>query len=78
MAATMIDTEGAPAPKVVPPKVIPFFPTFQSYLAMGDQLYQKGHYIKAIESYSMGLMLKVDDKDCLAARSKCFLKMGDP
>ncbi|KAM4598220.1 outer dynein arm-docking complex subunit 4 [Polymixia lowei] len=51
--------------------------TFSTYVAEGDQLYHKGEYMKAIESYSTALILQPDDKNCLVARSKCYLKMGD-
>lgn len=38
----MSDTEGDQGPKS----------TFSTYMAEGDQLYQKGEYVKAVESYS--------------------------
>ncbi|XP_064843448.1 outer dynein arm-docking complex subunit 4 isoform X2 [Oncorhynchus masou masou] len=63
----MSDNEGDQGPKS----------TFSTYMAEGDQLYQKGEYVKAIESYSTALILQPDDKNCLVARSKCYVKMGD-
>uniref|UniRef100_A0A667XPV5 Outer dynein arm-docking complex subunit 4 n=1 Tax=Myripristis murdjan TaxID=586833 RepID=A0A667XPV5_9TELE len=52
--------------------------TFLTYVAEGDQLYHKGEYVKAIESFSTALILQPGDKSCLVARSKCYLKTGDP
>ncbi|XP_071401543.1 outer dynein arm-docking complex subunit 4 isoform X1 [Centroberyx affinis] len=51
--------------------------TFPTYMAEGEQLYHKGEYLKAVESYSTALTLQPDDKNCFVARSKCYLKMGD-
>ncbi|XP_075702621.1 outer dynein arm-docking complex subunit 4 isoform X2 [Rhinoderma darwinii] len=52
--------------------------TFTTYMAEGEQLYQKGEYDKARESFSNALELQPTEKHCLVARSKCFLKLGDP
>ncbi|MBN3296485.1 TTC25 protein, partial [Amia calva] len=52
--------------------------SFSTYIAEGDQLYLKGEYIKSIESYTTALSLQPDDKHCLVARSRCYLRMGDP
>nr|XP_015217704.1 PREDICTED: tetratricopeptide repeat protein 25 isoform X1 [Lepisosteus oculatus] len=52
--------------------------SFTTYIAEGDQLYQKGEHVKAIESYTTALSLQPDDRNCLVARSRCYLKMGDP
>uniref|UniRef100_A0A673J9L8 Outer dynein arm-docking complex subunit 4 n=1 Tax=Sinocyclocheilus rhinocerous TaxID=307959 RepID=A0A673J9L8_9TELE len=51
--------------------------TFSTYVAEGDQLFQKGEYVKAVESFSTALNLQPDDKNCLVARSRCYLKLGD-
>ncbi|KAJ7992338.1 hypothetical protein DPEC_G00277490 [Dallia pectoralis] len=64
----MSDTEGDQGPKS----------TFSTYMAEGDQLFHKGEYVKAIESYSTALIIQPDDKNCLVCRSKCYVKMGDP
>ncbi|XP_075071427.1 outer dynein arm-docking complex subunit 4 isoform X2 [Mixophyes fleayi] len=52
--------------------------TFVTYMAEGEQLYQKGEYHKSKESFSNALDLQPNEKHCLVARSKCFLKLGDP
>uniref|UniRef100_A0A3P8YQS2 Outer dynein arm-docking complex subunit 4 n=1 Tax=Esox lucius TaxID=8010 RepID=A0A3P8YQS2_ESOLU len=52
--------------------------TFSTYMAEGDQLFHKGEYVKAIESYSTALIIQPDERNCLVARSKCYVKMGDP
>uniref|UniRef100_A0A8C5V1A4 Outer dynein arm-docking complex subunit 4 n=1 Tax=Microcebus murinus TaxID=30608 RepID=A0A8C5V1A4_MICMU len=51
--------------------------TFPSYMAEGERLYLCGEFSKAIQSFSNALHLQNGDKNCLVARSKCFLKMGD-
>ncbi|XP_026064465.1 outer dynein arm-docking complex subunit 4 isoform X2 [Carassius auratus] len=51
--------------------------TFSTYVAEGDQLFQKGEYVKAIESFSTALSLQPGDKNCLVSRSRCYLKLGD-
>ncbi|XP_043085613.1 outer dynein arm-docking complex subunit 4 [Puntigrus tetrazona] len=63
----MSDNEEGPGPKS----------TFSTYVAEGDQLFQKGEYVKATESFSTALSLQPDDKNCLVARSRCYLKLGD-
>ncbi|KAM4691884.1 outer dynein arm-docking complex subunit 4 [Rhinophrynus dorsalis] len=52
--------------------------SFTTYMAEGEQLYQKGEYSKAKESFTTALLLQPTEKNCLVARSKCFLKLGDP
>ncbi|XP_012512143.1 PREDICTED: tetratricopeptide repeat protein 25 [Propithecus coquereli] len=51
--------------------------TFPSYMAEGERLYLCGEFSKAVQSFSNALHLQNGDKNCLVARSKCFLKMGD-
>ncbi|CAH6776133.1 outer dynein arm-docking complex subunit 4 [Phodopus roborovskii] len=51
--------------------------TFPSYMAEGERLYLCGDYAKAAQSFSNALHLQSGDKNCLVARSKCYLKMGD-
>ncbi|XP_030076979.1 outer dynein arm-docking complex subunit 4 [Microcaecilia unicolor] len=50
--------------------------TYIGYLAEGEQLYQKGEYRKAIDCYTCSLQHQPADKNCLVARSKCYLKLG--
>ncbi|XP_041634188.1 outer dynein arm-docking complex subunit 4 [Cheilinus undulatus] len=49
---------------------------FSTLVAVGDCLYLKGVYNKAIDSYTAALSMKPDDKTCLVGRSKCYLRMG--
>uniref|UniRef100_A0A8C5YY90 Uncharacterized protein n=1 Tax=Marmota marmota marmota TaxID=9994 RepID=A0A8C5YY90_MARMA len=51
--------------------------TFPSYMAEGERLYLRGEFSKAAQSFSNALHLQNGDKNCLVARSKCYLKMGD-
>ncbi|XP_051988769.1 outer dynein arm-docking complex subunit 4-like isoform X3 [Xyrauchen texanus] len=51
--------------------------TFTTYMAEGDQLFHKGEYVKATESFSAALSLQPGEKTCLVARSKCYVKLGD-
>lgn len=51
--------------------------TFESYRAEGDALYKNAEYRKAIESLTTALEMKANDKDCLVARSRCYLMLGD-
>uniref|UniRef100_A0AAY4BDE1 Outer dynein arm-docking complex subunit 4 n=1 Tax=Denticeps clupeoides TaxID=299321 RepID=A0AAY4BDE1_9TELE len=51
--------------------------TFFSYVAEGDQFYQKGEFSRATESYSTALAQQPQEKNCLVARSRCYVKMGD-
>ncbi|XP_031750580.1 tetratricopeptide repeat protein 25 isoform X2 [Xenopus tropicalis] len=62
------ETEGEQAPQS----------TFATYMAEGEQLYHKAEYKKAKDSFTAALHLQPEDKNCLVARSKCFLKLGDP
>lgn len=52
--------------------------SFGTYLAEGDALFKQSEFKKALESYSLALELEPEDKNCLVARSKCYLKLGDP
>ncbi|XDA72244.1 hypothetical protein R6Z07F_002533 [Ovis aries] len=51
--------------------------TFPSYMVEGERLYLCGEFAKAAHSFSNALHLQSGDKNCLVARSKCFLKMGE-
>ncbi|XP_032471245.1 tetratricopeptide repeat protein 25 isoform X2 [Phocoena sinus] len=51
--------------------------TFPSYMAEGERLYLCGEFAKAAHSFSNALHLQNRDKNCLVARSKCFLRMGE-
>ncbi|KAJ3053620.1 Tetratricopeptide repeat protein 25, partial [Rhizoclosmatium hyalinum] len=51
--------------------------SFQSLYAEGDILAKQGDYKKAIIAYTKALAMKLDDKNCLVARSKCYLQLGD-
>ncbi|XP_065766831.1 outer dynein arm-docking complex subunit 4 isoform X2 [Muntiacus reevesi] len=51
--------------------------TFPSYMAEGERLYLCGEFAKAAHSFSNALHLQSGDRNCLVARSKCFLKMGE-
>lgn len=51
--------------------------TFAIYMAQADQMFQKGEYSKAIESYSTALILQPGERSCLVARSKCYVKMAE-
>ncbi|XP_049558575.1 outer dynein arm-docking complex subunit 4 isoform X2 [Orcinus orca] len=51
--------------------------TFTSYMAEGERLYLCGEFAKAAHSFSNALHLQNGDKNCLVARSKCFLRMGE-
>eukprot|EP01135_Chromosphaera_perkinsii_P003454 Nk52_evm23s243 gene=Nk52_evmTU23s243 len=43
----------------------------------GDILAKQGEYKKAVESFSKALEVRPGDKNCLVARSKCLLNIGD-
>ncbi|KAM5212767.1 outer dynein arm-docking complex subunit 4 isoform 2-T2 [Hipposideros larvatus] len=59
------------------PKTEALRSTFPSYMAEGERLYLCGEFSKAALSFSNALRLQNSDKNCLVARSKCFLKMGE-
>lgn len=52
--------------------------SFSTYLAEGDVLFKQGEFKKALESYSLANDIQPEDRNCLVARSKCYLKLGDP
>ncbi|XP_012893427.1 PREDICTED: tetratricopeptide repeat protein 25 [Dipodomys ordii] len=54
-----------------------FRSTFSSYMAEGERLYLCGEFSKAAQSFSNALHMQDGDKNCLVARSKCYLKMGE-
>ncbi|KAJ3124217.1 Tetratricopeptide repeat protein 25 [Physocladia obscura] len=51
--------------------------SFQSLFAEGDILAKQGGFYKAIEAYTKALELRPGEKNCLVARSKCNLQLGD-
>ncbi|ELT90815.1 hypothetical protein CAPTEDRAFT_148055 [Capitella teleta] len=51
--------------------------TFESYRAEGDLLYKNANYTKAAECYTIALDIRLGDNDCLVARSRCYLQLGD-
>jgi len=51
--------------------------TFETYRAEGEGLYKNGEYRKAIDSFTTALELHQNDQNCLVARSRCYLQLGD-
>ncbi|XP_069733099.1 outer dynein arm-docking complex subunit 4 [Phaenicophaeus curvirostris] len=51
--------------------------TFPSLMTGGTQLFRLKEYDKALRCFDNALKLRAGDKDCLVARSKCYLKLGD-
>ncbi|XP_053944682.1 outer dynein arm-docking complex subunit 4 isoform X1 [Cuculus canorus] len=51
--------------------------TFPNLLSEGKQLFRLKEYDKALRCFDNALKLRAGDKDCLVARSKCYLKLGD-
>ncbi|KAL8175956.1 UNVERIFIED_CONTAM: Tetratricopeptide repeat protein 25 [Gekko kuhli] len=51
--------------------------TFPSFMAEGLMLSRRGELAKALNCYSYALQLQVGDRNCLVARSKCYLRLGD-
>ncbi|XP_068774834.1 outer dynein arm-docking complex subunit 4 isoform X2 [Struthio camelus] len=51
--------------------------TFPSFVAEGTLLVRRGEHGKALPCFTNALQLRPDDKHCLVARSKCYLKLGD-
>ncbi|XP_051496180.1 outer dynein arm-docking complex subunit 4 isoform X2 [Apus apus] len=50
---------------------------FPGLMAEAAQLCRLGEYGKALTCYNNALKLRAGDKNCLAARSNCHLKLGD-
>ncbi|XP_077171428.1 outer dynein arm-docking complex subunit 4 isoform X2 [Paroedura picta] len=51
--------------------------TFPSLMAEGLMLSRRGELAKAVTCYSYALQLHEGDRNCLVARSKCYLRLGD-
>lgn len=49
-----------------------------SFAAEGEILAKNGEFSKALVSFSQALEHAPDDKNCLVARSKCHLQLGNP
>ncbi|NWI68446.1 TTC25 protein, partial [Todus mexicanus] len=51
--------------------------TFPGFMSEGARLGLRGEHGKALACFNNALKLRAGDKDCLVARSKCYLKLGD-
>uniref|UniRef100_A0A8C6YU69 Outer dynein arm-docking complex subunit 4 n=1 Tax=Nothoprocta perdicaria TaxID=30464 RepID=A0A8C6YU69_NOTPE len=51
--------------------------TFPSFVAEGTLLVRRGEHDKALPCFTNALLLRPGDRQCLVARSKCYLKLGD-
>ncbi|KAH0626920.1 hypothetical protein JD844_002217 [Phrynosoma platyrhinos] len=51
--------------------------TFPSFMAEGTMLSQRGELTKALACYTYALQIQPEDRNCLVARSKCYLRLGD-
>ncbi|XP_060111652.1 outer dynein arm-docking complex subunit 4 [Heteronotia binoei] len=51
--------------------------TFPSFMAEGLMLSRRGELAKAISCYTYALQFQAEDRNCLVARSKCYLRLGD-
>ncbi|XP_061444909.1 outer dynein arm-docking complex subunit 4 isoform X2 [Rhineura floridana] len=51
--------------------------TFPSLMAEGTMLSRRGELAKALSCYTNALQLQPGDRNCLVARSKCYLRLGD-
>uniref|UniRef100_A0A8C3BV68 Outer dynein arm-docking complex subunit 4 n=1 Tax=Cairina moschata TaxID=8855 RepID=A0A8C3BV68_CAIMO len=51
--------------------------TFPGFMTEGTLLYRRGEYGKALACFDNALKLRAEDKHCLVARSKCYLRLGD-
>ncbi|XP_078280477.1 outer dynein arm-docking complex subunit 4 isoform X6 [Rhinoraja longicauda] len=51
--------------------------SYLTYKSEGDRLYMRGEYDKAIQSYTHALQQEPKNKNCLVARSRCYLMVGN-
>ncbi|XP_067825449.1 outer dynein arm-docking complex subunit 4 isoform X2 [Heptranchias perlo] len=51
--------------------------SYLTYKSEGDRLYLLGEYEKAIQCYTHALQQEPKNRNCLVARSRCYLKMGN-
>ncbi|XP_066485346.1 outer dynein arm-docking complex subunit 4 [Tiliqua scincoides] len=51
--------------------------TFPSLMAEGTMLSRRGELTKALACYTYALQFQPGDRNCLVARSKCYLRLGD-
>ncbi|XP_053121967.1 outer dynein arm-docking complex subunit 4 isoform X3 [Hemicordylus capensis] len=51
--------------------------TFPSLMAEGTMLSRRGELAKALACYTYALQFQPGDRNCLVARSKCYLRLGD-
>lgn len=51
--------------------------SFEAYRAEGDLLFKQQEFRKALETYNLALELRPDDRNCLVARSRCYLQLGN-
>ncbi|XP_043530676.1 outer dynein arm-docking complex subunit 4 isoform X2 [Chiloscyllium plagiosum] len=51
--------------------------SYLTYKSEGDRLYMLGEYEKAINSYTHALQQEPKNRNCLVARSRCYLAMGN-
>ncbi|XP_048416846.2 outer dynein arm-docking complex subunit 4 isoform X13 [Stegostoma tigrinum] len=51
--------------------------SYLTYKSEGDRLYVLGEYEKAINSYTHALQQEPKNRNCLVARSRCYLAMGN-
>uniref|UniRef100_A0A8B9FEN1 Outer dynein arm-docking complex subunit 4 n=1 Tax=Amazona collaria TaxID=241587 RepID=A0A8B9FEN1_9PSIT len=51
--------------------------TFPSLMTEGSLLLRRGEYGKALVCFNNALKLREGDRNCLAARSRCYLRLGD-
>ncbi|XP_011670214.1 tetratricopeptide repeat protein 25 isoform X1 [Strongylocentrotus purpuratus] len=49
----------------------------QSYIGEAEDHMRKRDYKRAMEGYNLALEIEPTDKNCLVARSKCYLQLGD-